>query len=298
MKNMQSRAFKSYCNHLIVERGLAANTVEAYKRDVAQFLEFLRDKDAALSEVGRDLLRSYLQRLYSELSARSISRKLASLRSFFRFLLLDGYLSADPTEMLDSPGNWKTLPDCLSEEEVETLLRQPDISTPHGLRDRAMLELLYSCGLRVTELVGLRASQVNQREGILKIMGKGSRERLVPLGQTAADWIQQYLGEGYSYFREKKPSSPHLFLTQKGGPMSRQYFWMLVRKYGRRAGVQGKLSPHTLRHSFATHLLEHGADLRAVQLMLGHADISTTQIYTHVARERLRKIYQDTHPRA
>lgn len=295
---MEKRAFRSYFNYLAVERGLSRNTLEAYGRDVRDFLAFLAGKERGLEQVERQDLLAYLQELYSRLESPSVRRKLASLRSFFRFLLLDGYLEHDPTETLQSPRIWKRLPVYLTQSEVEELLAQPDLQTPHGLRDRSMLEVLYATGLRVSELVRLKVEEVNFEMGFLRTVGKGNKERLVPLGDSALDYLKHYLGSSYLHFRKKSPSSPFLFLTQKGGPMSRQYFWMLVVRYGRPLGLEERLSPHVLRHSFATHLLENGADLRAVQMMLGHADISTTQIYTHVTRTRLKKIYQQYHPRA
>ena len=225
-------------------------------------------------------------------------RKIVSLRSFFQFLLLDNYIQSDPTESLESPKTWRTLPKYLNEGEVEKLLQQPDINRPHGLRDRAMLEVLYAAGLRVSELVGIRIQEINFEAGFLRAFGKGSKERIVPLGDSALVFTRKYLSESRPYFLRNKKNSVHLFVTQQGKKMTRQYFWMMVRKYGQNIGVKEKLSPHVLRHSFATHLLDHGADLRAVQIMLGHADISTTQIYTHVTRERLKQIYDRYHPRA
>jgi len=295
---MQERAFQNYLNHLQVERGLAVNTVQAYRRDILELLAFLGSHRWGLEEVGKQELTQYIQHLYGHLSARSVVRKIASLRSFFRFLLLDGYLQEDPAETLESPKTWRTLPKFMSEEEVEKLLGQPDLTTPHGLRDRTMLEVLYATGLRVSELVQIRLEEMNREAGWVRTFGKGSKERLVPVGDSAITFVEQYMEEARGHFLRKRAPSPYLFLTQQGRPMTRQYFWMLVTKYGEQVGIKRKLSPHVLRHSFATHLLEHGADLRAVQLMLGHSDISTTQIYTHVTRERLKQIYDKYHPRA
>ncbi|MDA2933210.1 site-specific tyrosine recombinase XerD [Acidobacteria bacterium AH-259-D05] len=295
---MQERAFQNYLNHLQVERGLAANTVDAYRRDVLAFFSFLGSQKWKLEGVGKEELAKYLQHLYGHLSARSVMRNIVSLRSFFRFLLLDGYLHEDPAETLESPKTWRTLPKYLSEEEVDQFLQQPDLSTPHGLRDRAMLEVLYATGLRVSELVRIRLEEINFEVGCVRTFGKGSKERIVPLGDSAIRFVQQYLSDAREHFLHKRLPSPFLFVTQQGRSMTRQYFWVLVSKYGRQVGIKKNLSPHMLRHSFATHLLEHGADLRAVQMMLGHADISTTQIYTHVTRERLKQIYNKYHPRA
>ena len=295
---MQERAFRNYLNYLRVEKGVSSNTVDAYRRDTQKFLLFLQGQDWTLETVGKKELLRYLQHLYERLSPRTIIRTLASLRSFYRFLLLDGYLSKDPSETLESPRAWRTLPQYLTQEEVEQLLQQPDLSTPYGLRDQAMLETLYATGLRVSELVGLRTDEINLEAGFLRTLGKGNKERIVPIGDSAIAWIQRYLREARPYFLRKHASGPFLFITRRGGSMSRQFFWMIVLRYGKRAGIEKRLSPHVLRHSFATHLLEHGADLRAVQMMLGHADISTTQIYTHVSRERLKKVYDKYHPRA
>jgi integrase/recombinase XerD len=225
-------------------------------------------------------------------------RKVAALRSFFRFLLLDGFIAHDPTETLETPKTWRALPKYLTVDEVNQLLQQPDLGTPQGIRDRAMLEVLYATGLRVSELVGLKLSDLNFEVGFLRTLGKGAKERIVPIGDSAIEATTAYLEQAYPKYKSKNPTTPFLFLSQKGGAMTRQNFWVLVEKYGKRVGLASRLSPHVLRHSFATHLLENGADLRAVQLMLGHADISTTQIYTHVTRERLRRVYRKYHPRA
>jgi integrase/recombinase XerD len=292
------RALESYQSYLRVERGLSPNTVEAYERDIGEFIGFLKEKRLSLQMVERKELMMFLQGLYQRLSARSVMRKIVSLRSFYRFLLLDGFVSHDPTETLESPKTWKALPKYLTEEEVEKLLAQPNLGSPHGSRDRAMLEVMYATGLRVSELIRLRTEDVNFEVGFVRTLGKGSKERIVPIGEAAIHHLKNYLGEAYGHFKAKKPTTPYLFLTQRGGAMSRQYFWMVVEKYGKKIGLSKGLSPHVLRHSFATHLLSNGADLRAVQLMLGHSDISTTQIYTHVTRERLKTIYSKFHPRA
>ncbi len=295
---MQERAFRSYLNYLEVERGLAPNTLDAYRRDGEAFLAFLQANGLDLAGVDRDNLFEYVRHLHLRLSVRSISRKIASLRSLYRFLLLDGYISEDPTETLDSPRTWKSLPSYLTQTEVEQLLAAPETSNSHGMRDRTMLEVLYATGLRVSELVGLKILEVDLESSFLRTLGKGSKERIVPLGDSAIDYLETYLREARPHFLRARLANPFLFLTQQGGPMTRQYFWQLIVRYGRKCSLNKKLSPHVLRHSFATHLLENGADLRAVQVMLGHSDISTTQIYTHVTRERLKQIYQKFHPRA
>jgi len=294
----EDRVFDNYLSYLRVERGLSRNTVEAYRRDVRDFLGFLKTARCSLEEVQRDSLMLFIQQLYSVVSPRSVVRKIVSLRSFFRFLLLDGYISHDPTETLESPNTWRTLPKYLTQTEVEQLLQQPDVGHPLGLRDRAMFEILYATGLRVTELVTIKVDEVNLEGGFMRVLGKGEKERIVPFGEESVHYIERYLREARPFFLKKRPGTPFLFLSQKGGKMSRQNFWLLVRKYGVKIGIAKRLSPHVLRHSFATHLLENGADLRAVQMMLGHSDISTTQIYTHITRERLRKIYKKHHPRA
>lgn len=295
---MRERAFQNYLNYLQIERGLSSNTVAAYRRDIQQFFSYLDSSGQSFEEVDKQELASYIQKLYENVTARSVVRKIVSLRSFFRYLLLDGYLERDPAETLESPKTWQSLPNYLNEEEVDQLLAQPDLDRPHGLRDRAMLEVLYATGLRATELVRARLDEVNFEAGFIRTMGKGSKERIVPLGDSAIKWLRRYLTQARPRFLVRRSPSKFLFLTQQGRPMTRQYFWMMLRKYGRQVGIEKKLSPHVLRHSFATHLLDHGADLRAVQLMLGHADISTTQIYTHVTRERLKRIYDSFHPRA
>jgi integrase/recombinase XerD len=295
---MDENAVRNYVSYLAVERGLSRNTVEAYERDVRDFLRFLDDSQRDLQQVDRVTLLEYIQKLYVRLSARSVMRKVAALRSFFRFLLLDGFIVHDPTETLDTPKTWRSLPKYLTVDEVNQLLQQPDLGTPQGIRDRAMLEVLYATGLRVSELVRLKLSDLNFEVGFLKTLGKGAKERIVPIGDSAIEATTAYLEQAYPRYKSKNPTTPFLFLSQKGGAMTRQNFWVLVEKYGKRVGLASPLSPHVLRHSFATHLLENGADLRAVQLMLGHADISTTQIYTHVTRERLRRVYRKYHPRA
>jgi integrase/recombinase XerD len=295
---LDERAFQSYLNYLEIEQGLSRNTVEAYSRDIRDFLAFSEKREWRLESIGHDELVTYLQALYTRLAARSIARKIVSLRSFFRFLLLDKYVAADPTERLDSPKTWRTLPKYLTTDEVDALLAQPDLSSVLGLRDRAMLEVMYGAGLRVSELVSLKTEQVNLEVGLVRTVGKGSKERLTPIGECAIGFVRRYLAEARPALLRGRTASPYLFLSKQKRPMSRQRFWKLVIEYGTAAGITKHLNPHVLRHSFATHLLERGADLRAVQLMLGHADISTTQIYTHVTRERLKQIYDKYHPRS
>ncbi|HVP89654.1 MAG TPA: site-specific tyrosine recombinase XerD [Terriglobales bacterium] len=286
-----------YLEYLAVEKGLAANTIQSYGRDLESFLGFLkREKVAWASAKEEDLVRFVHAESRAGLSARSMARRISALRSFFRFLVLSGFASKDPASELTSPSTWLSLPKVLTVKEVEALLAAPDMKTPQGLRDRAMLEVLYGAGLRVSELVGVKPPDVNLDDGFLICRGKGGKERIVPLGRAACDHVRRYLGEVRPRF-ESGPS-PFLFLTRRGRGFTRQGFWKALKGCAAKAGLSAKISPHILRHSFATHLLERGADLRSVQLMLGHSQITTTQIYTHVSRERLRRVYDQFHPRA
>ncbi|HEY2934488.1 MAG TPA: site-specific tyrosine recombinase XerD [Acidobacteriota bacterium] len=302
-----------FCSYLKVEKGLRPNSILAYRRDLEKLHAFLISRGWDALELRHPDLVEFLSASHHSLGPRSIARLTVSIRAFYRFLILDGKVAKDPTEHLESPKSWSKLPRYLSESQVESILSAPDVSTRHGLRDKAMIELLYATGLRVSELVNLKIEDVNIDVGYLQCVGKGDKERVVPIGESAQRWVLRYVREGRPQFirgsrrktrtathlqTQKPGTSDFLFLTQQGSRMTRQGFWDLLRKYGRGAGVRARLSPHTLRHSFATHLLEHGADLRSVQLMLGHADISTTQIYTHVTRERMRRIYDQFHPRA
>ncbi len=289
---------EDFLHYLTVERGVAKNTVLAYGGDLLKFARFLRGKGRTPRQVRQGEINEFARRLSGQgLSPKSIARALNAVKMFYRFLVMEKIVAEDPTADIRSPRTWKTLPRCLTLEEVDHLLNAPDPSTALGSRDLAMVELLYSTGLRVSELISLRARDLNLDGGYLRCVGKGSKERLVPMGRTASQRLRAYLESGRpALSRGVSPSA--LFLNSRGGPMSRQGFWKILKKYGRSVGLRGKLSPHVLRHSFATHLLERGADLRSVQLMLGHADISTTQVYTHLNRERLRKIYKDFHPRA
>jgi integrase/recombinase XerD len=289
---------RAFLNYARVEKGLAENTLAAYGRDLAKFQAFAERARLQLHSVRRDDVVDFLGGLYKQkLDSRSVARHLVTLRNFFRFALSEEMVKEDPTLNLESPKVWKTLPTYLTFEEVDRLLGLPDTSRPLGLRDKAMLELLYSTGLRVSELIGVRVGDVDLQSGCLRCIGKGNKERLVPVGRQAVAAIQFYLKEARPRLLRGKPS-PFLFLNRLGGKLSRVGFWKILSAYGRKGGLRRKLSPHKLRHSFATHLLERGADLRSVQLMLGHADISTTQIYTHVIQERLKQIYKAHHPRA
>jgi len=287
-----------FLRHLQVERGLSGNTVIAYSLDLHKFAAFCAAKKVELHAADRDAVLDFLSGLYRQkLSSRSVARHLATLRVFFRFAVTEGLIDEEPTLNLEAPRVWKSLPVFLSLTQVEKLLSMPDTSTPLGARDSAMLEVLYSTGLRVSELVGLRMSEMDLAMGCVRCVGKGNKERLVPLGRAAVTALRRYLA-GSRPLLLRNRVSPLVFLNHHGAKMTRVGFWKVLKAYGRRAGLPAKLSPHKLRHSFATHLLERGADLRSVQAMLGHADISTTQIYTHVTQERLRQIYRAHHPRA
>ncbi len=293
------QALDLYLDHLRVERGLAANTIEAYGRDIQRFLDFLaRQGQARLAGATRSTLLGYLLSLdRARLAARSRARILSSLKGFFRFLAQEDMIPENPAGDIETPKTMAVLPHSLSLREVEALLAAPEPEEAGGLRDRAMLEIMYAAGLRVSELIGLETARVNLEAGYVRTMGKGHKERLVPIGEEARAWTRRYLLEARPRLI-KAGSSPCLFVSRRGKKLSRQYFWKKIKAYALAADIRKEISPHVLRHSFATHLLEHGADLRIVQMMLGHADISTTQIYTHVSREWLRRVHQDHHPRA
>jgi integrase/recombinase XerD len=287
----------AYLDYLRVERRLADHTLESYGRDLASLAAFAADVGRAPEALDRAALDAFVQRqMTSGLSPRSVARAIAAVRGFFRFLVLDRRLHHSPADDLHPPRAWPALPACLSIAEVDLLLTLPDVATTRGVRDRAMIELLYATGLRVTELVRVRQTDLHLDEQYLTCIGKGSKERLVPIGEQAGDWIRRYHATARRELLKGR-ASPRLFLNARGGPLSRVGFWKILKGYGRQAGLTRTLSPHVLRHSFATHLLERGADLRAIQIMLGHADLSTTQIYTHVLEARLRVIYDRFHPR-
>ena len=289
------REFLDYCR---VEKGLAANSLAAYQRDLTRLGEFLGEKGMRPEAASADDVRAFLDSLYqAQLSPRSVARYLTSVRGFFKYLLTTGRLEEDPTARIGQPGQWKQLPKFLTLDDVDRLLETPDPAKPAGLRDRAMLQLLYASGLRVSELIAVELGRLNREIGVLRVRGKGDKERLTPVGRQALQAIEEYLERGRPELLKKRTSG-YLFVTRRGGPMTRQAFWQSIKKYGLAAGIKRNISPHVLRHSFATHLLERGADLRSVQTMLGHADISSTQIYTHVLRERLRAVYDRHHPRS
>ncbi len=282
---------------LWLEHGLAQNSLAAYRSDLAHFAAWLEERGGALLTAQAGDLQAYLAGFSRTAKPASQRRLLSTWRRYYRHLLAQGRIAVDPTLPLETPLAAERFPKSLTEAQVDRLLAVPDVDTPLGLRDRAMLELLYACGLRVSELTGLRTFEVSLAEGVLRVMGKGSKERLVPLGEDAAEWITRYLREARPVLLTGR-SADALFVTRRAAPMTRQMFWRHIKHYGLQAGIEPtRLSPHTIRHAFATHLLNHGADLRVVQLLLGHADISTTQIYTHVARERLKALHARHHPR-
>jgi integrase/recombinase XerD len=292
-------AIALFLTHVKVEKGLSPNTVAAYQRDLAKFNVFAQKRKLTVETVSRDDLVDFLAGLYREkLESRTVARQLVSLRNLFRFAQIQEWITVDPSLNLESPKIRRTLPGYLKLEEVERLLAQPDAKTALGLRDRAMLEVLYSTGLRVSELIGLRVMDLDAKVGCIRCIGKGDKERIVPAGRKALSLVEKYLHDARPKLLGKGVSSQSLFVNRNGHSLSRVGVWKILSAYGRRAGLRVALTPHMLRHSFATHLLERGADLRSVQLMLGHADISTTQIYTHVVEERLKQIYKAHHPRA
>ncbi|PYQ15151.1 MAG: site-specific tyrosine recombinase XerD [Acidobacteria bacterium] len=290
---------EDYLDHLRVERGLAENSLLAYGHDLSRLAAYARARRKDVLALRQRDLTDFFARLREEgLSARSVARAVHALRGMYRFAVREDRLAADPMENLTAPHAFHALPRYLTTAQVDALLAAPDVATPLGVRDRAILEVLYATGLRVSELIGLKPEEVDLQVGLLRCFGKGRKERLVPLGRTARKWVQRYLDEVRGALGRKRPPGAELFLNNRGGRLSRMGLWGIVRRHAVAAGVERTLTPHVLRHSFATHLLERGADLRALQAMLGHADISTTQIYTHVTRERLRKVYDQYHPRA
>lgn len=286
-----------FIDRIWLEEGLARNTLDSYRQDLSQFAIWL-EKDASkdLLEAEQFDIQRYLAFKFPISKPRSVSRLIASLRRLYRFSLRENRIAVDPTLQIESPKLPRSLPKSLSEDDVVALLNAPNLNDSIGLRDRAMLEILYASGLRVSELVELKVTEVSLSEGVVRVTGKGSKTRLVPMGEVAVDWISRYLNEARPEILEKRLSDS-LFVTQRGSSMTRQAFWYLIKRYALLAGIHKQMSPHVLRHAFATHLLNHGADLRVVQMLLGHSDISTTQIYTHVARERLKQLHTAHHPR-
>jgi len=288
-------SIQAYLNFCRVEKGLAANSLHSYQLDLKRLSE---SADKPVTEIHAADLASYVESLYGHgMSARSIARHITTLRNFYRFLIQEGQVIEDPTEFLKQPRQWTTLPKYLNREELDRLIAAPPVEKSTGLRDRAMLDLLYATGLRVSELCRLPLAAVEREMGVLRVTGKGNKQRMVPFGEAAGQALDRYLGNARSRLLKGR-ASRYLFVTARGGAMTRQSFWKLLRGYGLKAGIKRTLTPHVIRHSFATHLVEGGADLRSVQIMLGHADISTTQIYTHVAQRRLREVIEQHHPRA
>lgn len=287
---------EQYIDSLWLEKGLSQNTLDSYHRDLNAFSVWLKDRD--LTRVQRSDFPGYLShRMSRGISARSTARALSCLRGFYQYLLRENKISVDPTLQLENPKLSPLLPDSLTEREVEALLAAPDVTSAIGFRDRAMLEVLYACGLRVSELVHLTLTDVNLRQGVVRVMGKGSKERLVPLGEEAISWLDQYIKEMRPDLLKNNLSEDVMFPSSHGKTMTRQTFWHRVKAHSEKAGIRRKISPHTLRHAFATHLVNHGADLRVVQLLLGHSDLSTTQIYTHIAKQRMKSLHETHHPR-
>jgi integrase/recombinase XerD len=297
LKKIKNEVIDKFIDHLWLEDGLSKNTLNSYRFDLELFMKWV-DKNLKknILEVSQADIQQYLSFKFPTSKSRSISRLLATLRRLFRYLLRENEINIDPTLEIHSPKIPKSLPKSLSEEDVESLLNAPDVGTMSGLRDKAMLELLYACGLRVSELVNILLTELRMSEGIVRVTGKGDKTRLVPMGEEAIDWIKKYINESRNNILKEK-TSKYLFITIRGGPMTRQAFWYLIRRYSLIANIRKPMSPHIMRHAFATHLLNHGADLRVVQMLLGHSDISTTQIYTHVARERLKNLHESHHPR-
>ena len=294
--NVNSGQLDTFIDHLWLEDGLSKNTLDSYCADLSQFNVWLSKQQNDLLSANQADIQHYLAVKFPQSKPRSISRLIASMRRFYRYALRESLIKTDPTLQIESPKLPRSLPKSLNEKEVEDLLNAPNIRQSIGLRDRAMLELLYASGLRVSELVGVKVNEVSTQDGVVRVTGKGSKTRLVPMGEEAADWIDQYLKQARPKILDGQMSDA-LFVTKRGGAMTRQAFWYLIKRYVLVAGISKHMSPHVLRHAFATHLLNHGADLRVVQMLLGHADISTTQIYTHVARERLKQLHSMHHPR-
>lgn len=293
-----SAAIDGYVTYLRDVRRMSPNTVESYARDLASLAAFAEKRGVGVEQLERRDLEAFVRGLMSGgLAPRSVARTVACVRGFYRFLALERKLDASPADDLKPPRAWPALPKYLTLDEVDRLLAQPDASTPRGLRDKALIELLYATGLRVTELISLDPGDLNLEEGYLTCVGKGDKQRMVPLGHEAAEWVHRYMREGRPQLIGRRARGTRLFVNARGGPLSRVGFWKILKEYGLKAGITRDISPHVLRHSFATHLLDRGADLRMIQVMLGHADLSTTQIYTHVLEARLRAVYDKFHPR-
>ncbi len=294
---MIEKLIKDFIEFLKIDRGLSKNTIASYHEDIKKFDKFLEKKKIDMEKLNSEILLDYVKYLYSlGLKDSSIARNIVTLRNFLKFLTQEKIIKEEIIGVLSVPKLWKKLPIYLTEEEVNKLIEAPNTSTPAGLRDRAMLEIMYGSGLRVSEVANLAVDDINLEFSYLKCKGKGSKERLVPFGESAKKWLKKYLLEGRGYLLKEKKND-HIFLNRRGGQLTRQGIWKLIKKYASLAGIEKKISPHTLRHSFATHLLEHGADLRSIQIMLGHSDISTTEIYTFVTQKHIKEVYDRYHPR-
>jgi len=292
-----TKLYERYLDSLWLEKGLSKNTIASYRNDLGQLAAWSATQHKNLVALNKEDLQAFLAaRFAKHLSARSSARFLSCIRGFYLYLLRENLIKEDPSALIDNPKLGRPLPKSLTETDVELLLAAPDVTDVLGLRDRTMLEVIYACGLRVSELVGLEVSMVNLRQGVVRVTGKCSKERLVPLGSEAIHWLQRYLKEGRPELMQNSPGHI-LFPSKRGQPMTRQTFWHRLKEYAAKADIKKSISPHTLRHAFATHLLNHGADLRVVQLLLGHSDLSTTQIYTHIAQERMKSLHQQHHPR-
>ncbi len=297
LAEMQERIIDQFLDAVWMERGLSANTLAAYRADLNALSRWLVAQDLGLLDASRENLLGFVAaRAEAGARPRSTARQLSSFRRFYRYFVREGEINDDPTARIEMPKVGRALPETITEEEVESLLLAPDVKDALGLRDRTMLELLYATGLRVTELINLTQSQINLNQGVIRIVGKGDRERLIPLGEECQNWIRKFCASARLDILMDRQTD-YLFPTRRGNRMTRQAFWHIIKRYGAKAGISKKLSPHSLRHAFATHLLNHGADLRVVQMLLGHSDLSTTQIYTHVARERLKDLHGEHHPR-
>ncbi|HEA25915.1 MAG TPA: site-specific tyrosine recombinase XerD [Ectothiorhodospiraceae bacterium] len=293
-----SGLIEEFIGSLLMEYGLSQNTLSAYRSDLIQLDRWLQKSSIELLNATQVDLESYITyRFESGVKERTSARILSSIRRFYQYLLRENIITGDASAQLESPKLGRSLPKTLSEDDVDALLMAPDVKQPLGLRDRAMLELLYACGLRVSELVNIRIDQINLNQGVIRVVGKGDKERLIPMGEEAVDWIEHFIKEARPQILEKRDMTDALFPSRLGRAMSRQAFWQLIKRYASMADINKPLSPHVLRHAFATHLLNHGADLRVVQLLLGHNSLTTTQIYTHIAKERLKNIHAQHHPR-
>lgn len=298
MPDSDVQLIQQFLDSLWLEKGLSQNTLDSYGLDLKAYASWMEGTDRSIENALREDILGYLSyRMGKGLKARSTARALSCLRGFYRYLLRENRIDEDPTLKVDSPKLGRPLPDSLSEKDIERLLAAPDLSTLVGLRDRTMLEVLYASGLRVSELVNLKINEINLRQGVIRIVGKGSKERLVPLGEEAINWINKFMAEARNDLLKRDLNKDVVFPSIRGSTMTRQAFWYRIKQHAQTANIQKKLSPHTLRHAFATHLLNHGADLRVVQLLLGHSDLSTTQIYTHIALHRMKELHQTHHPR-